>query len=68
MIGPLTPLQAQHADLLARWFRLHTEASQAQTGRKLRRLRAEIADLDHELAALERQIAAEAQSGPGGRV
>ncbi|MCZ2095981.1 MAG: hypothetical protein LC121_06850 [Anaerolineae bacterium] len=49
----MTPADQRHADLLARWFRLKTEASQARTGRKLRQIRAELAEVNAELAALE---------------
>lgn len=49
----MTHAEQRHAELLARWFRLQTEASRATTGRKLRKIKAELAEVNAELAALE---------------
>lgn len=55
----MTPLQEQHAAALARWFRLKTAISQAQSARTLRRLQAQLAEVDQQLADLEAQNATE---------
>lgn len=60
--GPPSERDQRHAALLADWFRLKTAISQAQSARTLRRLQAQIAEVDQQLADLEAQRGNEAHA------
>ena len=56
---PPSERDQRHAALLANWFRLKTAINQAQSARTLRRLQAQLAEVDQQLADLEAQNATE---------